>query len=215
MINDKHVIWVRNPKCAGTSVKMALARPNDYSIDDTCIHKVPKIKSGKYYSEIITKGKVVSVNASHLDNFRSVNKHAFQNGFKFTISRNPFDRFISGWRYCKSTKHKDINDLIGNLPKKRSQEHDWYHLSRPQTQGLVVNKKLNFDFVIRFEHLQKDFDKLKALLNIDEEIKLPHVRVSKHRHYSEYYKDNQKLIDFVVKVYKKDFELFGYDEKIV
>ncbi len=37
--------------------------------------------------------------------------------FKFTVIRNPWDRFVSGWKYCKSTKGQTIHDVLENLPR--------------------------------------------------------------------------------------------------
>lgn len=39
--------------------------------------------------------------------------------FAFTVIRNPWDRFVSGWKYCKTTKHRDILDVLANLPRRR------------------------------------------------------------------------------------------------
>ena len=35
----------------------------------------------------------------------------------FTIIRNPWDRFVSGWKYCRSTRDRDIVDVLRNLPR--------------------------------------------------------------------------------------------------
>ena len=39
--------------------------------------------------------------------------------FKFTVVRNPWDRFISGWLYCKRTKNRSIKDVLCNLPREK------------------------------------------------------------------------------------------------
>ncbi|MBP7243276.1 sulfotransferase family 2 domain-containing protein [Amaricoccus sp.] len=36
---------------------------------------------------------------------------------KFTVIRNPWDRFISGWKHCRSTKHRSVLDVLENLPR--------------------------------------------------------------------------------------------------
>lgn len=37
--------------------------------------------------------------------------------FKFTVIRNPWDRFVSGWRYCRSTRGRSLIDVLENLPR--------------------------------------------------------------------------------------------------
>jgi hypothetical protein len=36
---------------------------------------------------------------------------------KFTVIRNPWDRFVSGWKYCRSTRNRPLIDVIEHLPR--------------------------------------------------------------------------------------------------
>ncbi len=39
-----------------------------------------------------------------------------KNYYKFSVVRNPWDRFISAWKYLKSTRNRSIEDVLLNLP---------------------------------------------------------------------------------------------------
>lgn len=41
----------------------------------------------------------------------------FAGFYRFTVVRNPWDRFVSAWNYCRSTRGRPILDVIENLPK--------------------------------------------------------------------------------------------------
>jgi hypothetical protein len=53
--------------------------------------------------------------------------------FKFTVIRNPWDRFVSGWRHCASTRRRPILDVLGNLPRQRLVDN----LLDPRASGLA------------------------------------------------------------------------------
>ena len=40
--------------------------------------------------------------------------------FKFTVVRNPWDKFVSGWKYLKSTRNRSLEDVLKNLPQENS-----------------------------------------------------------------------------------------------
>lgn len=41
----------------------------------------------------------------------------FDGWYRFTVVRNPWDRFVSAWNYCRSTRGRPILDVIENLPQ--------------------------------------------------------------------------------------------------
>lgn len=88
-------------------------------------------------------------------------------------------------------------------------EYNWlddgnigYHLL-PQMYFL----KNRIDFIGRFEQIKKDLKLVCDRLDIPN-LKLPHERKSKHKHYTEYY--NNRLVDLVTQVYSCDISNLGY-----
>jgi Sulfotransferase family len=76
---------------------------------------------------------------------------------------------------------------------------------------LMINKssrsELAIDYVMRFEHLESDFDYVCDKLEIPL-TKLPKKNASNSRNYTEYY--DQELIEMVAKTYSQDISLFEY-----
>ena len=49
--------------------------------------------------------------------------------FRFAVARNPWDRFVSGWKYLAATRDRSLRDVLTNLPQVGK---DYRHLTRPQ-----------------------------------------------------------------------------------
>ena len=63
------------------------------------------------------------------------------------------------------------------------------------------------DFIIRFEKLQKDFNRVCKLINLEKE-SFPFANQSKHLPYMEYYDDETKEI--IQNDHAEDIKAFGY-----
>jgi hypothetical protein len=117
---------------------------------------------------------------------------------KFSIVRNPWDRFVSEYHYNlkkgiepRSFK-RAVMDLRGDRDKWKSSQFEW----------LSVDGKIAVDKVLRFENIAEEFYGLFG-------IKLPHVNKTKHEHYSDYY--TKQTRDVISRVYSDDIEEWGYE----
>lgn len=91
--HERKCIFVHQKKAAGTSVKRVFP---DF---------VPNSPQSSYLSD-----GVLDPNWSSAP---EVNEY-----MKFTVVRNPWDRFISGWLYCSRTKNRPLIDVLRHPPQK-------------------------------------------------------------------------------------------------
>ena len=115
-----------------------------------------------------------------------------ENAILFGTVRNPWDRWVSWWKYGQKSKHITLKELL---------------LSRPENHYLDFFAGAKDLFVIRFENLQQDFDIVCDKIGIPRQ-QLPHINKTKHKHYTEYYDDETREI--VAQKYAQDIEYFGY-----
>lgn len=140
--------------------------------------------------------------------------NVFDDYFKFTFCRNPWDRAVSQYHaYVQSSKnhYKIPNDIIQGTFEHfiKSLRSESIRVFAPlQISWLKdLNDKPRIDFVGRFENLEKDWDILCNKLGITK--KLPHLNKSKHRDYKIYY--TKELIQIVKTIYKEDIDFFKYE----
>lgn len=98
-------------------------------------------------------------------------------------------------------KFKDFNEYIRN----RCQG----------SQSLPIQKDFIFsddgeqlvDFVARFENIDEEFKKICSKIGVT--ATLPHLNVSKTRHYRDFYSPETR--ELIYKYYQKDIDFFGYE----
>ena len=135
-----------------------------------------------------------------------INKHDVSTYFKFSIVRNPYDRFISLWKVKQEKFGYSLDEFI-DLVKAR--KLPWTALKAQYTWISDGGSNLLTDHLMRYENYLIDIkDTLRKLgLPI---ISLPHLRKSdRSPNYRVYYK-NDKQIDFVTDYYKQDLTNFRY-----
>ena len=199
---ERPVIWLKTPKCAGTSIKEYLIK---------------------------NKTDVLLVSEGNWNTFRSAFPEAFDNAFKFTVSRNPYDRVVSNYFYFKKFhKYGSFLDFIKlltenlssknwhQLKEKREGGFDLYSLlmhSQPVTDVYQLDgKPINPDFIVSYENLSEDLGKLFEKLNFPKFKGMGHSRKTFHRPYFTYY--DSETQNLVYDLFKGEFELFGYGKEI-
>lgn len=122
---------------------------------------------------------------------------------KVTSIRNPWEWIVSLYfshnRHLGKTWDEYVNNpnLLGHEQILTSQDE-------------MIGEEM--DFIIRFENLQADFEKLCEKVGATP-ITLPHINYVKtpHKHYSTYYNKKQKEI--IAERFKRDIDRFGYNFK--
>tara|TARA_B100000700_G_C14943468_1_gene807953 strand:- start:266 stop:898 length:633 start_codon:yes stop_codon:yes gene_type:complete len=139
--------------------------------------------------------------------------------FTFSVVRNPWSRILSGYLDFVQNRGKNYSgkiildkpllseylnfkDFVMNF--KDSKWNTDVHF-KPQTLFTHSDKK-NVDFIMKFERLESDYEKLCQKLGINEPLQKH--RTTKHTHYSDYY--DMEMIKEVEKYFSSDIEEYGY-----
>ncbi len=125
-----------------------------------------------------------------------------------TVVRNPWDRFVSGWKYLAATRDLPLLDVLQNPPAPET-GHDYRHLTRPQLEILTdANGRFVPDYVLRFENLAADYEKFCQLIG-KKNTALPRLNTTPHQPYQEYF--DAPTLELFKRRFQKDVEFFGYD----
>jgi Sulfotransferase family len=138
----------------------------------------------------------------------SARREEEQSYFVFSVVRNPFDRLISSWKYLHSTRTRTLLDALRQPPKLG---HDYKHFTRPQIAILrdATSRMLVTNFLVRFEHLQDDFNIVCDLLG-KPRLLLSHLNASQRQWgYRQYFdRETRQLAEAM---FAEDITTFGYE----
>jgi hypothetical protein len=168
--------------------------------------------------------------------YRYLSQELFDEYFKFTFVRNPWDRTVSIYKYFKFNTRFEFKFFLANILKKGLwQDRFWF--VGPQSDFVCAEDgRILVDFIGRFENLQNDFYHVCQQIGLPP-IVVPHIHESsasgpdlsfkprqfikyvryqlkgKHipafKKYQDYYDDESR--ELVAELYKKDIELFRYE----
>ena len=196
------VLYLHIPKTGGTSITKALRdHPNNVITEQHPVYK----KNPKYHHKY---HDVINFNLSRADHFKNVlGQNAFAKLWKVAIVRNPWDRYVSNWKWLTRREslypkkgwsargwsgedgHIEFADFVKQTRpihterfKKMNSgyQHDQWHLLDQIKHIVDKNGNILIDHIGRFENLQSEFDLIcnKSNLNLE----LPHV--NRVGHYS-------------------------------
>lgn len=205
MISHKHkCIFVHVPKNGGSSIE-DIIWPGDRRESDLWMGFISKYEN-KYQT-----GGLQHLYASQIEN--EVGKHVFEEYYKFSFVRNPWDKAVSQFSYMQ--KRDDLREYVGmkkndsfkkylELIQKKS------HVQWSPQYKFITNKDNQFmvNFVGRFENFEQDALSVMGRLGVSVSA-VPHLNKSEHQHYSRYY--DEESVEMVRFIYREDVELFGYE----
>ena len=160
----------------------------------------------------------------HYDYRGKKHQKRFNDKFKFTIIRNPFDFLLSTYYYAKSNvAHFWHNDVVNmefkHFPKyylskinKSTQVDETYGsnvITTPYQFIRDYDGKIIVDYVAKLENLKSDMDYIFKKLKI-KSITLPKENINKNNNQPYQLVYDKPTRDFVEKHFAKDFEYFNY-----
>lgn len=187
-------IFVHIPKCGGSSVSKTLYGNMAYG------HKTAIIYTCIYPKKI------------------------YENMFKFTFVRNPWDRMVSAYFYLSakvgideelewSKKNiRDDDDFESFVMRWLNEKSCYSNLMFIPQYIFILGAKGEkmVDYIGRLENFDEDYAYIANRLGVDKN--LMHVNSSVTREssdYRQYYNDQTR--ELVARVYRKDIELLGYE----
>jgi hypothetical protein len=142
----------------------------------------------------------------------AVGDSVFNEFYKFTIVRNPWDKLVSQFSYMST--RGDMRNLIGmnkddDFKKYLSLIKKTPHLHWDLQVDFIYdsNGDLMVDYVGRYENFNDDVKKALSHVGIPCDT-IPHVGKSNRRDYQSYYDEESKGI--VEEMYREDIKMFNY-----
>jgi len=210
LIKNYGLMYVRSPKTASSSIVDMFKRNFKKVIEIHDSTSIIKLSQELTHAPVGEDCIVCVASVFYMKHKQELNS-LFGKKITFGITRDPYTKAISAWKYCKAIKNKPLLDVLYNPPQpRRHNNHDWIHFSRPQVEGLFYDLNtntphLNVDLLFKFEDLEKLTYFLSLVFGFS--FSLKHLNITKNK---PQYDIGQEEIKMINENYKLDFKLLNY-----
>ena len=208
IISHKHkFIFIHITKCAGSSITHALVP--ELGENDIVLGVTPE---GEKLSALWRETKGIHKHSKAKEVKEFLEPEIWNNYFKFTFVRNPWDMLVSTYHWWLKTSW---DDQEGTGQKIKALKNFEEYLSSPYRRresctDFVFDDdgQIIVDFVGKQETIYKDFAYICGRVGLPN-LKLPRRNASEHKEYFQYY-TTQENIDMVSEWFTQDIENFKY-----
>jgi SAM-dependent methyltransferase len=204
--NNRKIIYLKIAKNMGTLMTQILSTQIHYYGENYFAEDY--INDKLYTSKIITLG-----HGSNIKEFKKKYKQIFECADKIIIVRNPNDRFVSGYNYCKLNekyeyylKNSDVKIIRDN---KKLYDHNWVHVVNTQVDAIDYDANIYHDKSFHWINMDDPFKINKVFSKLGLSLstrKLPIIN-SSNTNNNILNEDEKKLIH---NVFEEDFKLYNY-----
>jgi hypothetical protein len=181
---------------------------------------VPKTGTTSIQRTLINKTDKYHDHYNYFEEYERHDKEVLDSFYHFSVVRNPYDRFVSmAYQWARDAKdhEKDVNKICEMIRGKSQEELDrinemfnpqWHYLWK-EDEGIKIKN------IWRFENLNLDYEEFARIYNVHSRFKIPtHLKrenVSRARTLDWRVELNAESIAIINDVYRRDFEIFGYE----
>lgn len=165
-------------------------------------------------------GNALGFNKSHLtvrEIIDFIGKKRFESSYKISAVRNPWDKVLSHYKYRIKTNQTNMGENTPSfsewVKKTYGKNKDPFYYDKPKMFQPQVDwlkdydNKIDIDVIMKFENLNKEFEKLSEYLNLN--VSLPHLNATQKVNYREFYDDDS--ISIVSEWFAEDINMFSYE----
>lgn len=207
-MKKQKIIYIKTPKTAGTALTGILKKEFPHFIEIYIETKKWPSKESIEKANLIILGEVIA------KKFKKKHPEVWEQASSFAIVRNPYDKTISAWKYCKTTKNKSLHNILsGSMPRNKfwtKDNHDYIHFTLSQAHCLIENNHPIVDKIFRFEDITKQPEELFSYLQLTASSFLPHKNPTKNRTGYDLKSLSQPILDLIYQHYYDDFHHFNY-----